>query len=69
MEWINVNERLPKEDERVLVCCKTKKGVQSVNMAYQVNGMWHGNGSMASVTHWQPLPELPNDRNYKAVQK
>lgn len=59
MEWINANERLPREDEKVLVCCKTKKGIQSVNMAYQVNGWWHGNGSMSGVTHWQPLPELP----------
>ena len=58
-KWIDVKERLPLPDMRVLVCCKTQKGVRSINLAYQVNGFWHGNGSMAGVTHWMRLPELP----------
>lgn len=58
-KWINVNDKLPGKDIRVLVCCQTKKGVQSVNIAYYFNGSWHGNGSMSGVTHWQPLPDLP----------
>lgn len=57
--WIKVTNKLPPEDERVIVCCTTKKGVQNINLAYQENGVWHGNGSMAGVTHWQPLPDLP----------
>ena len=57
--WISVKDRLPEEDKRVIVCCQNKKGLQNINMAYQVKGFWHGNGSMAGVTHWQPLPELP----------
>ena len=59
-EWISVKERLPESNERVLVVCRTKKGVQTVNLAYcDDNGHWHGQGSMAGVTHWQPLPEVP----------
>lgn len=60
--WISVNDRLPEEDKRVIVCCRTKKGVQNINLAYQCNGFWHGSGSMSSVTHWQPLPEPPKER-------
>ena len=58
-KWISVDERLPEDDQRVLVVCRTKKGVQSVNLAYYWNGAWHGQGSMAGVTHWMPLPPVP----------
>ena len=58
-KWTSVKERLPVEDLRVLVCCKTQKGVRSINLAYQEKGFWHGSGSMSNVTHWMMLPELP----------
>lgn len=58
-KWISVDERLPEDDHRVLVACRTKKGVQAVNLAYYWNGTWHGQGSMAGVTHWMPLPPVP----------
>ena len=55
--WIPVEERLPETDDMVLVTCKTKKGVLSVNRAYYCNGSWHGSGSMSGVIAWMPLPE------------
>ncbi len=58
--WTMLPE-LPPEDERVFVCCQTKKGVKSVNIAYQSDGIWHGSGSMSGVTAWMPLPELPGE--------
>lgn len=59
--WIKVTNKLPPENERVIVCCTTKKGVRNINLAYHENGFWHGNGSMAGVTHWLPMPKLPKE--------
>ena len=58
-KWISVEERLPEHEDRVLVACRTKKGAQSINLAYHSDGFWHGQGSMSGVTHWMPLPDLP----------
>lgn len=54
--WISVKVRLPENDEMMLVTCKTKKGVKSVNRAYYSSGGWHGSGSMSGVTAWVPMP-------------
>ena len=55
--WIPVTERLPEDDSMVLVSCRTKKGIDSVNRAYYSDGYWHGSGSMSGVVAWMPLPE------------
>lgn len=55
--WIPVEEYLPGSDEMVLVTCKTKKGVRSVNRAYYEDGFWHGSGSMSGVIAWSYMPE------------
>lgn len=57
--WISVNSGLPENDKRVLVCCETKAGQRNINLAYFDGNAWHGNGSMAGVTHWMELPALP----------
>lgn len=67
--WISINEGLPEQEKRVLVTCETKKGNQNINLAYWDGNAWHGNGSMAGVTHWQELPTLPwIKRNQEATQ-
>ena len=55
--WIPCSERLPEDDEMVLVTCETKKGTRNVNRAYHSGGFWHGSGSMSGVIAWMPLPE------------
>ena len=55
--WIPVEERLPEDEEMVLVTCQTKTGRKSVNRAWYGEGFWHGSGSMSGVIAWMPLPE------------
>lgn len=55
--WIPVTIRVPETDEMMLVSCRSKKGVSSVNRAYYADGTWHGSGSMSGVTAWMPLPK------------
>ena len=55
--WIPVEERLPEDEEMVLVTCQTKTGRKSVNRAWYGEGFWHGTGSMSGVIAWRPLPE------------
>lgn len=56
-DWIPVEERLPEDDNMVLVTCQTKKGTRNVNRAYCDGTFWHGSGSMSGVIAWMPLPE------------
>lgn len=55
--WIPVEERLPEDEEMVMVTCQTKSGRRSVNRAWYGEGFWHGSGSMSGVIAWMPLPE------------
>lgn len=55
--WILAEERLPEDENIVLVTTVTKKGLRNVNRAYCIDGCWHGSGSMAEVISWRPLPE------------
>ena len=57
LSWTPCSERLPEDDEIMLVTCKPKKGSPNVNRAYYMDGAWHGSGSMSNVTAWMPLPK------------
>lgn len=62
--WISVEERLPEQNRVVLVALRLggKKTVRIGAMA-QICGWWDECGlvSNASVTHWMPLPEPPEE--------
>jgi hypothetical protein len=63
--WIAVSERLPEEDEDVLVMTAEGKfasgGMHVASL--DEDGVWypsHGDGwEFPDVTHWMPLPEPP----------
>lgn len=60
--WVSVNDRLPEPETDVL--CAGTFGVP-LFVAALFDGNWEsfidGGEKAREVTHWQPLPEAPND--------
>ena len=58
--WIPVEQRLPEESSDVLIA--TRSSIVGVGTYFENIGwvQWYSGGSIAvDVTHWQPLPSLP----------
>lgn len=58
--WIPVTERLPDDEETVMVALKDAG--EPVWLGWHDEDGWHevGAGNLGdSVTHWQPIPEPP----------
>ena len=59
-QWISVRDRIPPDQEEVLVCTLAKNGVQNIDKGYwAIDNFIHRGRSQ--VTHWMPLPELPEE--------
>ena len=58
-EWISVDERLPQNDEDVLVWVN---GTHR-DMAYRDEGVWYDeeHNHLKNITHWMPLPKPPKE--------
>ena len=61
--WISVEDRLPNQDEKVLVLTKDR---DIMTMIYKVTSFrWYkpnfGGFDKDFVMYWQPFPELPKD--------
>ena len=61
MSWIDASERLPDNDDDVLVIAD---GVRGVGYRSRNEPLWlvyypHGVDEPETVTHWQPMPALP----------
>jgi len=69
MNWISVNDRLPKYGVDVLACVKIGKEHKVMVLwygekKYQGNDYWmrsktQEHSAYKPVTHWQPLPKPP----------
>ena len=62
-EWVSVEERLPKEKQRVIVRCE-RVGT-SVGWILWGNWMADIGPDAGKVTHWMPLPEPPAKEDQK----
>lgn len=61
-KWISVEDRLPEDDARVLVC-DTREDYVSI-WEYFGDGLWFGDEviwATEDITHWMPLPEPPKE--------
>lgn len=65
-KWISVKDRLPEETCRCLVCCGDgyicDTNYSVVHKLFNVNGD-KTQFAFKDVTHWMPLPDLPNAFN------
>ena len=58
--WISVEERLPEENKKVLICTKAN----NIFIANLYNSEWCGQSirdyllTKQDITHWTPIPEL-----------
>lgn len=60
MEWINIRDKWPDDENEILVCTISKKGVRNVDKGYAFGDRIVHRGT-AQVTHWMPLPDMPED--------
>ena len=56
--WIPVTEKIPPDQEEVLVLTRSKNGVRNVDKGYWAIDHFIHRGR-AEVTHWMQLPEPP----------
>jgi len=67
-EWISVKDKLPEEDEMMILFYSTEGGVCSGNYEVEEEVYYSldyigGAGYRKSVTHWMPLPEPPKEES------
>lgn len=58
--WRNARTEQPADQEEVLVCTRSKKGMRNIDKGYWSIDRWIHRGS-AEVTHWMPLPLFPEE--------
>ena len=77
IRWIPVSERLPDNDDMVLVTVQPKKSGPYVTRAFYVDdagylddaGAWHGTWNMANITAWMPMPKPYGGPTWEIIEK
>jgi hypothetical protein len=59
MEWIKIEDELPEEEVEVLALVLYEDGTTDYDLNEYYDGEWLLSGSQVKVTHWMPLPEMP----------
>ncbi len=66
LEWVSVKDRLPEIKGRYLCYSPSwKRNIQVINFDEYTKGsrkrFWLGGRESLTITHWQKLPEFPDD--------
>ena len=57
--WIPVSERLPKKTDTVLVLAGGVRVIATYHNKNKWELLWRISSEIYGVTHWMPLPKLP----------
>lgn len=60
LNWVSVEERLPRDGQSVLVWCSSRMLTKHVSFSTFYKGKW--SRRVKEVTHWMPLPEPPKEK-------
>ena len=65
-KWISVEDKLPDENQEVLILIPVVNRFNIENGIYRGDGIWsgawctrRGKGQSYKVSHWMPLPDAP----------
>ena len=61
-EWVSVEEKLPEKDGSYLVHSGKSNTVYAAHF-WKRDGRWSGKSKNLFITHWMPMPELPERSN------
>lgn len=63
MEWISVNDRLPKDNGRlqVFLVCRSQHSATNRSVLLETEFFTDKFAGRNNITHWMPLPEPPKD--------
>ena len=64
--WIYTRDRLPENEDMVLICCVLASGRKSVKLGYfyKKTNDWVTTGSNRNVVAWCPLPDTSEVEDY-----
>lgn len=59
--WVSVDERMPEDNDDVLIVCRSKYGLYNIDIGYYNGEQIVRLVGREEVTHWMPLPEPPKE--------